>query len=88
MLKMSYENTHNLLKAMYCEWDIGYDTRGHNKRIYRKASKKAPKKGMLLATSNVAGCLPLRIIINSMKRFAKIIQATHAKRRMYEMFPL
>ena len=44
MLKTSYENTHNLLKAMYHEWDIDYDMRGHDKRMHRKASKKSPKK--------------------------------------------
>ena len=45
MLKTSYENDHNLLKAMYREWDIDYDMRGHDKRMHRKASKKSPKKG-------------------------------------------
>ena len=45
MLITSYENAHNLLKAMYREWDIDYDMRGHNKRIRRKGSKKSPKKG-------------------------------------------
>ena len=43
MLKTSYENAHNLLKAMYSQWD--YDMRGHDKRMHRKASKKSPKKG-------------------------------------------
>ena len=45
MLKTSYENAHNLLKAVYREWDIDYDMRGHDKRMHRKASKKSPKKG-------------------------------------------
>ena len=45
MLKTSYANDHNLLKAMYREWDIDYDMRGHDKRMHRKASKKSPKKG-------------------------------------------
>ena len=45
MLKTSYGNAHNLLKAMYRKWDIDYDMRGHDKRMYRKASKKSPKKG-------------------------------------------
>ena len=45
MLKTSYENAHNLLKAMYREWDIDYDMRGHDKRMHGKASKKSPKKG-------------------------------------------
>ena len=45
MLKTSYENAHNSLKAMYREFDIEYDMRGHNKTMHRKASKKAPKKG-------------------------------------------
>ena len=44
MLKTSYENAHNLLKAMYREWDIDYDMRGHNKRMHRR-SKRSPKKG-------------------------------------------
>ena len=38
MLKTSYENAHNLLKAMYREWDIDYDMRGHDKRMHRKGS--------------------------------------------------
>ena len=45
MLKTSYENAHNLLKAMYRKWDIDYDMRGHDKRMHRKGSKKSPKKG-------------------------------------------
>ena len=45
MLKTSYENAHNLLKAMYLEWHIDYDMRGHDKRMHRKASKRSPKKG-------------------------------------------
>ena len=45
MLKTGYENADNLLKAMYHEWDIDYDMRGHDKRICRKGSKKSPKKG-------------------------------------------
>ena len=45
MLKTSYENAHNLLKAMYREWDIDYDMRSHYKRMHRKGSKKFPKKG-------------------------------------------
>ena len=45
MLKTSYENAHNLLKAMYREWDIDYDMRGHDKRMHRKGSKKSPEKG-------------------------------------------
>ena len=45
MLKTSYENAHNLLKAVYRKWDIDYDMRGHEKRMHRKASKKSPKKG-------------------------------------------
>ena len=45
MLKTSYENAHNLLKAMYREWDIDYDMRGHDKRMHRKGSKKSPKRG-------------------------------------------
>ena len=45
MLKTSYENAHNLLKAMYGEWHIDYDMRGHDKRMHRKGSKKSPKKG-------------------------------------------
>ena len=44
MLKTSYENAHNLLKAMYREWDIDYDMRGHDKTMHRKASKKSPKE--------------------------------------------
>ena len=44
MLKTSYENAHNLLKAMYRGWDIDYDMRGHDKRMHRKASNKSPKK--------------------------------------------
>ena len=44
MLKTSYENAHNLLKAMYREWDIDYDMRGHDKRMHRKGSTKSPKK--------------------------------------------
>ena len=44
MLKTSYENAHNLLKAMYREWDIDYDMRGHDKRMHRKGSKKSNKK--------------------------------------------
>ena len=42
MLETSYENAHNLLKAMYHEWDMDSDRKGHNKRMHRKASKKAP----------------------------------------------
>ena len=45
MLKTSNENAHNLLKAMYREWDIDYNMRGHDKRMHRKASKKSSKKG-------------------------------------------
>ena len=45
MLKTSYENAHNLLKAMYREWDIDYNMRGHDKRMHRRASKKSRKKG-------------------------------------------
>ena len=45
MLKTSYENAHNLLKAMYREWDIDYDMRGQDKRMHRKGSQKSPKKG-------------------------------------------
>ena len=45
MLKTSYDNANNLLKAMYTEWHIDYDMRGHDKRMHRKASKKSPKKG-------------------------------------------
>ena len=44
MLKTSYENAHNLLKAMYRDWDIDYDMRGHDKRMHRKGSKKSRKK--------------------------------------------
>ena len=44
MLKTSYENAHNLLKAMCHEWDTDYDMRGHDKRMHRKGSKKSPKK--------------------------------------------
>ena len=45
MLQTSYENARNLLKAMYREWDIDYDMRGHDKRMHRKGCKKSPKKG-------------------------------------------
>ena len=47
MLKTSYENAHNLLKAMYREWDIDYDMRGHDKRRRRKGSQKSFKKGTI-----------------------------------------
>ena len=50
MLKTSYENAHNLLKAMYREWDVDYDMRGRDKRMHRKASKKSPKKGTFLCS--------------------------------------
>ena len=45
MLKMSYDNVHNLLKTMYHEWHIDYDMRGHRKRVHCKKCNKAPKKG-------------------------------------------
>ena len=87
-LKMSYKKAPNLLKTMYREWDIDYNMRGHHKRIHRKASKKAPKRECLLATSHLVGCFQLRIIVDSMNLVAKITPAIPAESKMQEMPPL